>query len=253
MSVDARHQTIIELLQARGRVTVAELAGRAAVSEMTIRRDLEALEQEGLLQRVHGGAVSTISGSYEPTFAVRSRLGSEAKALIGRAAAALIGANETVVIDAGTTALAVARALRGRRQLTVCALSVPAAAELGDEPGIRLIAAGGDVRAGEQSFVGPLAERIFEELRFDTFILSVGGAHAVDGLTDFNPDDARLKRVAAASSRRRIVVAESAKLGRVSFARIGPTQLADVLVTDGAADQDEVTALRAAGVNVVIA
>ncbi|HEY9522955.1 MAG TPA: DeoR family transcriptional regulator, partial [Thermopolyspora sp.] len=76
MSVQERHQTIIEALQTHGRVTVAELSARTGVSEMTVRRDLEALEQERLLQRVHGGAVSTVSGSYEPPFAVRSRLGS---------------------------------------------------------------------------------------------------------------------------------------------------------------------------------
>jgi DeoR/GlpR family transcriptional regulator of sugar metabolism len=253
MSADQRHQAIIEALQSKGRVSVAELSALASVSQMTVRRDLEALEHEGLLQRVHGGAVSTVSGSYEPSFGVRSRLGSAEKDRIGAAAAALIGPNETVIIDGGTTALAVARALRGRRQLTVCALSVQAAAELGDEPGIRVIAAGGDVRPGEQYFVGPLAERVFQDLRFDTFILSVGGIHASEGLTDFNPDDARVKRVAVASSRRRVVVGESGKIGRVTFAAIGPIEVADVLVTDVGATDEQLEPLRAIGVQVVTA
>ena len=135
----------------------------------------------------------------------------------------------------------------------MCALSVPAAAELGDESGIRLIATGGDVRPGEQSFVGPLAERIFDDFRFDTFVLAIGGFDAEHGLTDFNPDDVRLKQAAVRASRRRIVVAEGAKLGRITFARIGPTPLADVLVTDESAPEDQVSALRAAGVNVVVA
>jgi DeoR/GlpR family transcriptional regulator of sugar metabolism len=253
VSVEERHRVIIEALQAKGRVGVAELSALAGVSQMTVRRDLEALEQDGLLQRVHGGAVSTISGSYEPPYAVRSRLGSAEKGRIGAAAAALIGPNETVIIDGGTTALAVARALRGRRQLTVCVLSVQAAAELADEPGIRVIAAGGDVRPGEQYFVGPLAERVFEDLRFDTFVMSVGGIHAEQGLTDFNPDDARVKRVAVASSRRRIVVADSSKLGRVTFAAIGPITVADVLVTDDGATEEQVGPLRRAGVQVTTA
>jgi DeoR/GlpR family transcriptional regulator of sugar metabolism len=253
VAVQERHQAIVEALQAHGRVTVAELSAKAGVSEMTIRRDLELLEREGLLQRVHGGAVSTISGSYEPPFAVRAHLGSQQKARIGAAAAALIGANETVVIDSGSTAFAVARALRGRRQLTVCALSVRAAAELGDERGIRLLAVGGDVRPGELSFVGPLAERIFEDLRFDTFVLSIGGADAEQGLTDFNLDDVRVKQAAARSARRRVVVADATKLGRVAFARIGPMDLADVLITDDSAAEDQLAALRAVGVNVVVA
>ncbi|MDW5326807.1 DeoR/GlpR family DNA-binding transcription regulator [Plantactinospora sp. KLBMP9567] len=253
MSAQERHQAIVETLLTSGRVTVAELSARTGVSEMTIRRDLELLEREGLLQRVHGGAVSTVSGSYEPPFAVRVRQHADAKARIGAAAAELIGGNETVVVDAGTTALATARALRGRRQLTVCALSVPASTELADEPGIRLIAAGGDVRAGEHCFVGPLAERIFEELRFDTFVLSVGGADPETGLTDFNLDDIRVKRAAIGASRRRVVVADSTKLGRATFARIGPVQLADVLVTDERADPEQVAALRDAGLTVVLA
>lgn len=243
----------MELLLTHGRVTVAELSARAGVSEMTTRRDLELLERDGLLQRVHGGAVSTVSGSYEPPFAVRTHQQADLKARIGVAAAALIGANETVVVDAGTTALATARALRGRRQLTVCALSVPATTELADESGIRLIASGGDVRPGEQCFVGPLAERIFDELRFDTFVLSVGGVDSGTGLSDFNPDDVRVKRAAIAASRRRVVVADSTKLGRVTFARIGPVQVADVLVTDDGADTEQVAALRDAGLQVVLA
>jgi DeoR/GlpR family transcriptional regulator of sugar metabolism len=253
MAVQERHQAIVEALQAQGRVTVGEMSAKAGVSEMTIRRDLELLEREGLLQRVHGGAVSTISGSYEPPFAVRAHLRSEQKARIGTAAAALIGANETVVIDSGTTAFAVARALRGRRQLTVCALSAPTVTELGDEPGIRVLAVGGDVRTGEQSFVGPLAERIFEDFRFDTYVLSIGGADAEHGLTDFNPDDVRVKQAAARSARRRVVVADATKLGRVAFARIGPMELADVLVTDDGAPEDQLAALQAIGVNVMVA
>jgi DeoR/GlpR family transcriptional regulator of sugar metabolism len=251
MNVQSRYHTVLELLCYQGKVQVTELSEHMGVSEMTVRRDLEAMEREGLLRRVHGGAVPVASGSYEPGFAVRRQLHAEVKARIGARAAELIGQNETIVIDAGTTALAAAKALRGKQNLTVCALSVHAAAELGDDHGIRLIVAGGDIRAGDQCFVGPLAERIFDDFHFDTFILTVGGIEA-DGLTDFYPEDVRLKRIAAANVRRRIVVADGGKLGRTKFARIGPATLADVVITDSAAPSHVVEELRGLGIRVEV-
>lgn len=251
MSVQSRYHTVLELLCYETKVQVTELAARMGVSEMTVRRDLEAMEREGLLQRVHGGAVPVASGSYEPGFAVRRQLHAEVKARIGARAAELIGQNETVVLDAGTSALPVAKALRGRRNLTVCALSVHTAAALGDDHGIRLIVAGGDIRAGDQCFVGPLAERIFDDFHFDTFVLTVGGIDA-NGVTDFYPEDIRLKRIAAANAGRRIVVADGGKLGRTKFARIGPATLADVVITDSGAPRQAIEDLRGLGIHVEV-
>lgn len=242
---------MLELLERKGRVTVAEVSALTEVSEMTVRRDLEALEREGALKRVHGGAISAVSTSYEPAFAVRARRAVAAKERIGRAAGDLLREGETVILDVGTTTLEVAKSLQGRRNLTVLTPSLRAAEVLADEAGIRLIVTGGVVRGGERSLVGDYAERSFSDLRFDTFVMGVGGIEKDAGLTEFNLDDARVKRSALRSAQRCVVVADSSKLGRVAFARICPLEQVDVLVTDVEAAPDDLAPLEVADVEVI--
>jgi DeoR/GlpR family transcriptional regulator of sugar metabolism len=165
----------------------------------------------------------------------------------------LLHDGETVVLDAGTTTLAVARALRGRRNLRILALSLHIADVLADEPGLTIMIGGGTVRPGERSLIGSLAERPFADLSFDTVVLTVGGVDVDNGVTEYNVDDAAVKRAAFASSRRRIVVADASKLGRTAFARICPIDRLDVLVTDQGAAGDVIEGFRAAGVEVVVA
>jgi DeoR/GlpR family transcriptional regulator of sugar metabolism len=248
-----RHLSIVDLLESEGKVLVAELSERFGVSEMTIRRDLETLEQAGALSRVHGGAVTAQSQAYEPPFALRAARNLDAKARIGAAAARLLHDGETVVLDAGTTTLAVARALRGRRNLRILALSLHIADVLADEPGLTTMIGGGVVRPGERSLIGSLAERPFADLSFDTVVLTVGGVDVHGGITEYNLDDAAVKRAAFASSRRRLAVADATKLGRTAFARICPIDELDVLVTDDGAPPAVVDDIRSAGVEVVVA
>jgi DeoR/GlpR family transcriptional regulator of sugar metabolism len=248
-----RHQLILKRLETDGRVSVSELSGRAGVSEMTIRRDLEALEQSGVLSRVHGGAVSAQSQSYEPPFALRATRSVEAKQRIGKAAAALLHDGETAILDAGTTTLEVARALRGRRNLRLMALSLHIADLLVDEPGLTVMVAGGIARAGERSLIGTLAQQAFADLSFDTLFLTVGGIDLHHGVSEYNLDDAAVKRAAFAGARRRIAVADATKLGKAGFARVAPIEQLDVLVTDSDASPGFLDEMRSAGVEVVIA
>jgi DeoR/GlpR family transcriptional regulator of sugar metabolism len=248
-----RHQLILKQLELDGRVSVSGLSGMTGVSEMTIRRDLESLEQSGALSRVHGGAVPSQSQSYEPPFAARATRNVDAKQRIGRAAAALLHEGETAILDAGTTTLEIARALRGRRNLRLLALSLHIADMLVDEPGLTVMVAGGIARSGERSLIGSLAERAFEDLSFDTLFLTVGGVDLQHGLSEYNLDDAVVKRAAFAGSRRRIAVADASKLGKAAFARIAAIEELDVLVTDSDASPAILDAIRDAGVEVVVA
>jgi DeoR/GlpR family transcriptional regulator of sugar metabolism len=248
-----RHELILRRLEADGRVSVASLSDEAGVSEMTIRRDLETLENAGALSRVHGGAVPAQSQSYEPPFAVRSARHVEAKRRIGAAAAGLVHDGETVILDAGTTTLEVANALRGRRNLRLLALSLHIADLLVDEPGLTVMLPGGTARAGERSLIGELVLRGFQDLSFDTVFLTAGGVDIDHGISEYNLDDAAVKRAAFASARRRIAVADSSKLGRAAFARVAPLEELDVLVTDQEASPAFVQAARAAGVEVILA
>jgi DeoR/GlpR family transcriptional regulator of sugar metabolism len=254
-AVDAqtRREIAIELLQERGEVSVADLSERTAVSQMTIRRDLEALEQEGVLRRVHGGAIDLASRGYAAPYSVRAKRGMEAKARIGRAVADMIGERETVIIDVGTTTLQVAKALHNRRNLTVLTPSLPIANVLAKHRGIRLMLTGGQVTAGEGSLVGTMAEEAFASLRFDTFVMGIGGVSVESGCTEYSLDDARVKRAALACVRRCIVAAESGKLGKVTFAQVCPLERVDILVTDTGATKESLAALEAEHVEVVVA
>lgn len=253
MNKAQRQAQILGSVQAAGRVRVIELAEALAVSEMTVRRDLEEMEAASLLVRVHGGAASTISRSFEPGFAVRSSLQVEAKRRIGRAAAELIRDGETLILDAGTTTLHVAEALHTDRRLRVMALSLRIADILADQPNVTLMIPGGRVRPHERSFVGAVTLSTFDNLVFDTAILTTGGVDVAQGITEYEYDDAETKRAALRSARRTIVVADSTKLGAVAFARLCPVDDIDVVVTDTAAPASQVAALRGAGVDVVLA
>jgi DeoR/GlpR family transcriptional regulator of sugar metabolism len=139
MDVRARRSEIVGLLQRNGKRETAELSGRFGVSEMTVRRDLEALEREGVLKRVRGGAISATSRSYEPPFAFRTGRNTEEKTRIGLAAAEMVSEGETVILDVGTTALAVARVLQERRNITVLTPSLRVAWLLADKPELRVL------------------------------------------------------------------------------------------------------------------
>jgi DeoR/GlpR family transcriptional regulator of sugar metabolism len=257
MDVKDRLPLVADLLQRAGRVSVAELSSRTGVSEMTVRRDLERLEQDGLARRVHGGAVSTVSRSFEPPFAARAYRNAPAKRAIGRRAVELLSPGEAVILDAGTTGLEVARALRdgtgSRDGLMVCTLGFQAAAMLLDRPGIRLLVPGGEPRPGEGAFTGETTTRFLGDLRFDTYLMAVGGLTGADGLTDFGLADLEIKRTALGSARRVIVLADSAKFGTVTFARIAGLDVADLVVTDAGISAEHEEWLREAGVEPVVA
>lgn len=251
MDVIERRQRVLELLEERGELTVADLSADFGVSEMTVRRDFDALEREQAIKRVRGGAISAVSRSYEPPFALRASRNLRLKAKLGRTAASMVSEGETVILDVGTTVLAVAEALVERRNITVVTSSLRAAWLLADNPELRVIVTGGAVRPGERSLVGAYSERVFEELYCDTFFMGVGGVDPRAGFTEYSLDDARIKQAALRSAKRSVVVAEASKLGKIAFARVGSVDAVDALVTDEGADRRVLNALRDLGIEIV--
>lgn len=248
----SRQGSILERLESSERVTVAELAELFAVSEMTVRRDLEALERSGAIDRVHGGAVRTQSRSYEPPFSVRLLRRGEAKRRIAARAAELLAPGEAIILDAGTTTLELARVLHGQ-QLRVMAMSLHIASVLADAPEISLMICGGLVRPGELSLNGDGAEATFRDLFFDTYFMTVGGLDALSGASEYNANDAVIKRAAHRSARRRIVVSDGSKVGVTAFSRVCDIAGVDTLVTDSSAPVSSLDRLRQAGVEVLLA
>jgi DeoR/GlpR family transcriptional regulator of sugar metabolism len=249
MDVHIRHQLILESLQQQSEVQVSALAAELDCSEMTVRRDLEALERIGGLRRVHGGAVRMYLSAEEAPYGIRALENTETKAAIGAAAADLLAEGETVILDGGSTAMEVARALRNRR-LTVMPLALRPVFELDGCAGIKLLLPGGEVRASELSLIGSLTECAFSELRFDTFVMGICGIDPKAGVTTHLLSEAAVKRAAAKTSRRVIAVADGSKLGQVAFGHVCNLADLDIVVTDAAADDRIVGELTLAGVDV---
>ena len=230
-------------------MSVADLAALTGASEMTIRRDLEVLSDQGVLERFRGGARSLLLRGEGPPYALRMHEAVDAKARIAAEAARLIAEGESVVIDSGTTCEEVAKALRGRR-LTVLPLSLHVANALVGSPGLTLLMPGGQVQDGELTMHGPLAEASLAALRFDTAILGCCGLDAKNGLTAYDLPDAAVKRAAMASARRTVVVTDSSKLTQTALAFVAPASALNAVVTDLDAAPEAVDALRLAGATV---
>ena len=245
-----RLRHITDAVREAGTLSVAELASLTETSEMTIRRDLETLAEQGLLERYRGGARSLVLSGEEPPFVLRVQEGLEVKQRIAAEVASLIADGESVVVDSGTTCLEVARALRGRR-LTLMPLSLQSVNALADAPGqLTLLVPGGRPRPGEGALIGPLTRASLATVRFDTAVLGCCGLSAMDGLTAYDLDDADIKLAAIASARRVIAVTEAAKFHRAAFAFVAPASSLHEVVTDSSAADDEIEALRAVGVKV---
>ncbi|HAF62221.1 MAG TPA: DeoR/GlpR transcriptional regulator [Anaerolineaceae bacterium] len=231
MISEDRTAFILKEIEDRGSVNVVNLAQRLDVSEMTIRRDLVSLEKEGLIRRVHGGAISARGRSYEPSLVLRETQNREEKALIGRIAASLVADGDCIALDIGSTTLQVAINLIGRRNLTVITPSLQIANALANQPDIRLIIPGGIVRHGELSLIGDLTRRSLEGLFIDRLFLGVGAIDSEHGLTEYNWDDALVKKEMVQNAKEVILVADPSKFEKVAFASVAPLNAIHMLVT----------------------
>ncbi|KOV74580.1 decarboxylase [Streptomyces sp. AS58] len=246
-----RLRQIADAVREAGSLSVGELAGLTGASEMTVRRDLEALAAQGVLERVRGGARSLLLRGEEPPFSLRVREGVEVKERIAASVASLIADGETVVLDSGTTCLAVARELRGRR-VSVMPLSLQSVHILAESPGsTTLLVPGGRPRPGEGALTGPLTLSSLTALRFDTAVIGCCGLTAGQGLTAYDLDDAAVKQAAINSAGRVVAATEGGKLSRTAHAFVAPVTALHTLVTDASAPRDEIEAIRAAGTDVM--
>jgi DeoR/GlpR family transcriptional regulator of sugar metabolism len=250
---ETRHQIILDLLDAQGSIAVADLVARFDVSEMTVRRDLVALERKGLLRRVHGGAVSDRGRSYEPPFLSRSATHLTEKQRIGQAAAGLVRNGDSLTLDVGTTTLEVARCLSDKQNLTVITPCFQIASLLVERPGIRLILTGGILRPGELSMVGHLAERVFSEFFVDKLFLGAAGIDFEAGLTEYNLEDTLVKQAMLRNAKEIILVADASKFNRIALTAIAPLKVINYVVTDFSIDPTIVARLKKENIQVILA
>lgn len=235
----SRGERIITLLTERGELTVREMAETFGVAEMTIRRDLDRLGQEGRLVRTHGGAILSRPSIVEFAFHTRAETHAAEKRAIAAEAAKLIARGMSVSIDTGTTTLEVAKALRRIRSLKVLTPSLAVASALYACEGVELILLGGIARKGSPDLQGAITEDNIARFAVDAAIL---GADAVGrkGIYTADTTVSRVSRALIENASTRILVADSSKIDRLSFCKFADWEDIDVLVTDSNASTEAI-------------
>lgn len=231
MRANLRQQQILNIARTEGRVLVDELAQRFDVTLQTIRRDLGDLDEAGLIERVHGGAVAR-AGVSNTSYELRKRTGAEGKAAIGRACARLIPDNSSVILNLGTTTEAVAAALADHANLTVITNNINVANILMPNPGCEVIVAGGRLRRSDGGLVGELTTQFFEQFKVDFAIVGCSALDLDGDLLDFDLSEVRVSRAILNQARQKFVVADHSKLTRAAPGRIVSLSEVDALFTD---------------------
>ncbi len=269
----ARRQKIVELVQQHGAVSLRQLAEAAGASEVTVRRDLQQLNDEGLVRRSRGGAIAVAgarergSGAAgtpprgdehptevdEPSYADKSRVARAEKEAIAERAAELIRPGDAVVIGAGTTTEALARRLAQHTALTVVTNSIVVAQALAASAGIEVTLTGGSLQGSTFALIGPAAEASLSHLHAPRLFISGNGLTASRGLSTPRPEVASMDRALVAAAREVVVLADHTKVGHDELVLTVPAESIRYLVTDPAADSEVLTALRARGVEVLVA
>ena len=232
-----RWDNLRALIRDNGVIRVEDLCRQLKVSPATVRRDLDQLERSGAIRRVHGGAVSVESRLDEPVFADKTSLAAREKRRIAEAALKFVEPDDTIYLDGGSTVLELARLLRDRSNVTVVTNSLYAAHELAGR-GPRLIVIGGELRRLSQTMVGPLTRPVLQELHLDKAFMGTIGFAVGEGLTTTDPSEAFTKKLVMAQARQVILLADSSKAGKVSFASAGDWTNVHVLITDKQLDKE---------------
>lgn len=249
MLIAERHRAIIRLLADHGRLTLADLTSRFAISPATARRDASLLASAGLVQRSHGGLLPADYPGLEPSFRAKAARHTSTKARLARTAATLLPHQGTIFVDAGTTCLEVGRLLLQRPDLRLYTNSITLIA-LADEALASLTCIGGKVRRVSLALTGALAQSWLERLRFDAVVLSASGLDLKDGLFTTELHEAAIKTEILRRSTYRLLVADSAKWDHPATVHFAPWSALSAVVTDRKLASADRRHLQAAGVAV---
>lgn len=249
MLTSQRKKMILQRLSEAGQVQSSQLSDLFGVSEDTVRRDLRELAAEGLLQRVHGGALPASAAT--ATFAERKTLQLDSKRAVARKGASLIAAGQVVIIDGGTTTSEMIACLPRDLAFTVVTHSPGIAVALADYPLIEVVMIGGRLYKHSQVAVGATAIEAMAHVRADLFFMGVTGIHAEAGLSTGDYEESCIKRALSARAAETIVLASAEKLNRASAWVIGDISLVNTLVVEAITDDKELSSFAANGVTIV--
>ncbi|PYE50542.1 DeoR/GlpR family DNA-binding transcription regulator [Deinococcus yavapaiensis] len=249
MLTSQRKQHILAVLKRDGQIVAKSLSQELGLSEDTIRRDLRDLAAEGLLQRVHGGALP--ASPAVATFEERTRIAPEGKIAIGQTAAKMIRPGQVVILDGGTTAVQVARHLPRDLQATIVTHSPTIAVELAAHPTVEVIVIGGRLFKHSIVAVGAAAIEAMSHVRADLFFMGVTGVHPEAGLSTGDLEDALVKRALSKRAAETVVLASSEKIGVASAYVIAPVAEASTLIVERDADREVIAELERSGLSLV--
>lgn len=247
-----RRAKILEILEEEGQVKVKELSKLFDFSEVTIRNDLDKLEEKGLLIRSRGGGLKNQRVKFDYQLQRESIHYSKEKQAIGKKASELVKENDTIILDSGTTTLEVARNLINLNNLTIITNALNIASELVNYPNLKVVMLGGSIRQSTLSLIGPIAEDNMKSLYCDKVFIGVNGIDSKHGIFTTNIEDAYLNRLMLDNSKEVIVVTDSSKFLKRSFAAIAPIAVIDILITDKNIPEDEFRNLENSGIKVII-
>lgn len=227
-----RRNLILDKLQKEGKVVVNELSERFGVSEETIRRDLDKFDKEGLAVKTYGGAVLNEDNNTDMPFNIRRKTNMQGKRIIAEIIEALVNDGESIIVDPSTTAVAIMKALRSKRKLTVITNSIEVLVELTDVVGWDIISTGGNLKENYLALVGPRAVDTIAAVNADKVILSCKGMDMEKGITDANELFTQVKKNMLTSAKEKILAVDRTKFNRIAFSQICSITDIDIVVTD---------------------
>jgi DeoR family transcriptional regulator, aga operon transcriptional repressor len=252
-STVSRRKEILQLLSEKGEVFVEVLSEKFGVSEVTIRNDLDQLEQKNMLLRARGGAIKLETGvAIDPRLADKNRINFQEKSRIGKKAAEMVAESDTVIIDSGSTTAEMVRNLPEFQDLTIITNAMNIANQLVNRPHINVIIPGGYLRKNSLSLVGPQAEKSLRNFNVDKAFLGVDGFDTKNGIYTPNVEEARLNEIMIEISKEVILLADSSKFSKRSFAFICPLSEIDKVITDNGIKADDKKRLLDANIEVII-
>lgn len=247
-----RKNEILSILQKEQRVLVSELSRRYHVTDETIRRDLEKLEEEGLVKRTYGGAVLNKGKHVDMPLRIRERTNRNEKQVIATLVAGLVEDGDRIMLDASSTSLMIAKELKNMNKLTVITNSVEVLIELAGHEGIQVISTGGNLNETSLSLVGNAAQKVLNGYHVDKTIFSCKGVDMTHGITDSNELDSDIKIAMYGCADTAILAVDSSKFDKVSFVKTMHLKKGDILVTDTKPSADWMSFLQERGVELVL-
>ncbi|MFR1518986.1 MAG: DeoR/GlpR family DNA-binding transcription regulator [Clostridia bacterium] len=252
LKIDTRRNKIIEILNRDGIVKVSRLSEELKATPVTIRSDLDALEADGYLERVQGGAVQTAVNYYNREFIRRKRLNATIKKRIAAAAADLIHDGDTILINSGTTVYFTAVELKKRKNLRIVTNSLTAAIELGSVPSFHVILLGGEINSRDSFTYGSDVLEQLKRYRANYAILSIDGVCIDSGISTLHAEEVMVERMMMERANETIIIADSHKLEREGFLYVCDTEAIDKLVTDQFADPAVIKKLKQKNIKVLL-